>query len=235
MAKVVPPQSTRSGPSHHHPAPIASGSFEGPLLRGTVLPGGCDWTLLRSDGVLELDLRLTLQTDDGAPIFLSSFGLRHGPPDVLTALARGEAVDPSKYYFRTAARFETSAAQYAFFVPAYCVMPDHLHALAMAAAESSNLIKFVEAFKQETAIEFERRRSRRLCAHPGIRPSPIGSAPKRSDLAGILLRAFGDQAEAVDAHLDRHDFTALQAVPALDRVDLPTEGVELFTVARLHK
>src|SRR5439155_14076925 len=49
-------------------APITSGTFEGPRLRGTVLPGGGDWTLLRADGVLELDLRLTLQTDDGALI-----------------------------------------------------------------------------------------------------------------------------------------------------------------------
>jgi hypothetical protein len=32
----------------------------------------------------------------------------------LAALARGESVDPSKYYFRTAPRFETSAPQYAF-------------------------------------------------------------------------------------------------------------------------
>src|SRR6202000_514943 len=79
-----------------------------------VLPGGGDWTLLRADGVLELDLRLTLQTDDGALIHMSSFGLRHGPPDVLAALARGESVDPSRYYFRTAPRFETSAPQYAF-------------------------------------------------------------------------------------------------------------------------
>jgi hypothetical protein len=45
---------------------------------------------------------------------MTSFGLRHGPLDVLAALARGETVDPSKYYFRTAPRFETSAPQYAF-------------------------------------------------------------------------------------------------------------------------
>src|SRR5260370_25403137 len=95
-------------------APIASGHFEGPRLRGKVLPGGGDWTLLRSDGVLELDLRLTLETNDGALIHMTSFGLRHGPPEVIAALGRGETVDPSRYYFRTAPRFETSAPQYAF-------------------------------------------------------------------------------------------------------------------------
>ena len=63
-------------------APIAGGHFEGPRLRGKVLPGGGDWTLLRGDGVLELDLRVTLETDDGALIHMTSFGLRHGPPEV---------------------------------------------------------------------------------------------------------------------------------------------------------
>jgi len=94
--------------------PISGGHFEGARLRGKVLPGGGDWTLLRSDGVLELDLRLTLETDDGALIHLTSFGLRHGPPDVLAALARGERVDPAAYYFRTTPRFETGHPKYAF-------------------------------------------------------------------------------------------------------------------------
>ena len=95
-------------------APIAGGTFEGPRLQGKVLPGGADWTLLRSDGVLELDLRLTLETGDGALIYMTSAGVRHGPAETLAALARGEAVDPSSYYFRTTPRLETSAPQYAF-------------------------------------------------------------------------------------------------------------------------
>jgi hypothetical protein len=95
-------------------ARIESGHFEGPRLRGNVLPGSGDWTLLRGDGVLELDLRLTLETDDGALIYMTSFGLRHGPPEVIAALGRGESVDPSTYYFRTTPRFETGHSKYAF-------------------------------------------------------------------------------------------------------------------------
>src|SRR5215510_13959775 len=71
-------------------SPISDGTFEGPRLRGNVLPGVGDWTLLRADGVLELDLRVTLETDDGALIHFASFGLRHGPPDVIAALATGD-------------------------------------------------------------------------------------------------------------------------------------------------
>jgi Protein of unknown function (DUF3237) len=94
--------------------PISGGQFEGPRLKGKVLPGGGDWALLRSDGVLELDLRITLQTDDDALIYMTFTGLRHGPAEVIAALGRGEAVDPAKYYFRTASRFETASEKYAF-------------------------------------------------------------------------------------------------------------------------
>ena len=108
VQKVGPdPHGTRSI------ARIGGGTFEGPRLRGTVVDGG-DWLLLRSDGVSELDLRVTLRTDDGALIQMSSFGLRHGPPEVIAALARGENVDPGRYYFRTTPRFETAAEKYLF-------------------------------------------------------------------------------------------------------------------------
>jgi len=103
------PQGTR------RTAPITGGHFEGPRLRGRVLPGAsADWLLLRPDGVLELDLRATLQAHDGALISMKSFGLRHGPADVIAALGRGEAVDPATYYFRTTPRFETAHPTYEF-------------------------------------------------------------------------------------------------------------------------
>ena len=112
---VASPQRIGAGPHGMRvTAPITDGHFEGPRLHGKVLAGGGDWTLLRGDGVLELDLRLTLETDDGALIHMTSFGLRHGPPEVIAAIARGERVDPSTYYFRTTPRFETSHPKYEF-------------------------------------------------------------------------------------------------------------------------
>src|SRR5260221_12922606 len=96
-------------------APVDGGTFEGPRLRGTIVAGSsADWLLLRADGVLELDLRLTLRTDDGALVSMKSFGLRHGPPEVIAAIGRGETVDPATYYFRTTPRFETAHPAYAF-------------------------------------------------------------------------------------------------------------------------
>jgi hypothetical protein len=96
-------------------ATVAGGSFTGERLRGIVKasPGG-DWLLLRSDGVLCLDVRLTLQTNDGALIYMSYRGLRHGPKDVIERLNKGEAVDPALYYFRSVPVFETASATYSW-------------------------------------------------------------------------------------------------------------------------
>lgn len=93
---------------------VAGGTFEGPKLKGIVLPGGADWIMVRNDGVTTLDVRIVLQTDDGATIGLQYRGLRHGPDDVMAKLNGGEWVDPSLYYFRTAISFETASPKYAW-------------------------------------------------------------------------------------------------------------------------
>src|SRR3954466_15916708 len=77
--------------------PITGGSFEGERLRGIVL-GGADWVTAAANGASELDLRLTLQTDDGALIHMTFTGVR----------------DDANNYFRTLPRFETAAPQYTF-------------------------------------------------------------------------------------------------------------------------
>jgi hypothetical protein len=96
------------------PVPVLGGRFEGERLRGTVLEGGSDWITVRSDGVWVLDVRLVLQTEDGARIGMTYRGLRHGPADIMEKVGRGETVDPNSYYFRSSVVFETSAAQYAW-------------------------------------------------------------------------------------------------------------------------
>ncbi len=93
-------------------AVVAGGSFEGPKLKGTVEPGGSDWILARPDGALQLDVRLTLKTDDGQLIGVTYGGFRHGPAAVIDRLNRGEKVDPSEYYFRIAPFFETASEKY---------------------------------------------------------------------------------------------------------------------------
>ncbi len=91
---------------------ITGGSFEGLRLRGKVLTGGSDWQSLRRDGATTIDVRLLLQADDDALIAMTYRGVRHGPQAVLDRLARGEAVNPSEYYMRVAASFETAAERH---------------------------------------------------------------------------------------------------------------------------
>jgi hypothetical protein len=102
-------------------AEVSGGSFEGPRLRGRVLPGGGDWLLLRRDGVLQLDVRLTLETEDKDLVYMSYKGFRHGPKDVIDRLNRGETVDPATYYFRATPYFETGSQKLAWINGICCI------------------------------------------------------------------------------------------------------------------
>jgi hypothetical protein len=88
---------------------ILGGTFEGPGIKGKVVPGGADWQIIRADGFSELDTRYTLETDQGQIIYVQNAGMRHAAPAVMEKLLRGEAVDPKLVYFRTVPTFETAA------------------------------------------------------------------------------------------------------------------------------
>jgi hypothetical protein len=92
---------------------ITGGQFHGPELRGNVLSGN-DWQIARADGVLELDARYVIKHERGGLVRVVSQGYRHGPPDVMARLARGEHVAPKDYFFRTTMRFETGAEELAW-------------------------------------------------------------------------------------------------------------------------
>lgn len=92
--------------------PLGGGTVQGPELNGTLVAGGVDWQINRADGVLEIAAHYVIRADDGALIEVRSDGLRHGPPDVMAQLARGDTVPPGAYYFRTVVRFTTGAPQW---------------------------------------------------------------------------------------------------------------------------
>jgi len=92
--------------------PILGGTFEGPLLRGVILPNGADWQVTRSDGVLLLDAVYGMRTGDGAVIQVRNRGMRSGPPETMAALARGERIDPTSIYFRAAPTLIAPAGPY---------------------------------------------------------------------------------------------------------------------------
>jgi len=91
---------------------ISGGTLDGERLRGAILGGGSDWQTVRGDGAILLEARIVVRTHDGALIAITYTGIRHGLPDVMARLGRGEPVDPADYYFRIVPSFTTSDPRY---------------------------------------------------------------------------------------------------------------------------
>ena len=92
-------------------APVTGGTFTGDRLSGTVI-GGADWVINRADGVMVIDVRLTLKTDDGALVYLTYQGRFLAAPEVMARFAKGAVLDPSEYSLAVVARFESGDQRY---------------------------------------------------------------------------------------------------------------------------
>ena len=94
---------------------VESGYFEGDRLNGTLKPSGGDWLMRHPDGSFTLDVRVCLETDDGALIYMAYRGRWVIPENIAPKLLSTETcaeVDKDEYYLRTLIMFETSAKQY---------------------------------------------------------------------------------------------------------------------------
>jgi Protein of unknown function (DUF3237) len=94
-------------------APVSGGAFSGERLNGTALPGA-DWVINRPDGVMVIDVRLTLKTDDGALIYLTYQGRFLAEPDIMAKFGKGALLDRSEYSLAITARFECGDERYAW-------------------------------------------------------------------------------------------------------------------------
>ena len=104
---------------HRRVFPVSGGEFHGERIHGSILPiVGSDLLLTRADGSSQQDVRMLLETDDGADdralILMTYRGVRHATPEINARIARGEHVPGSEYYLRTAPFFETSSDRYAW-------------------------------------------------------------------------------------------------------------------------
>ena len=81
LADIAPTLDLGEGPlGHRRMVPILGGVFEGPRIRGKVLPGGADRQLVRKDGVTDLHAVYELETDDGAIIGVDNRVKVYAPP-----------------------------------------------------------------------------------------------------------------------------------------------------------
>jgi muconolactone delta-isomerase len=110
-ATLAPPlELGETAQGHRRIVPLTGGTFSGPEISGKLLPGAsADWQTILPDGTALGDIRYTLQTDGGDLLYVQSRSIRHGSPEVLARLGRGEDVDPGEYTFRTSTRIETAA------------------------------------------------------------------------------------------------------------------------------
>jgi hypothetical protein len=81
--------------------PITGGTFEGPGIKGTIIPGGWDWQLVRADGCIDVHADYMLKTDDGVIINVVNDGALCMPKP-------GEPAKPA----RTSPRFEAPVGKY---------------------------------------------------------------------------------------------------------------------------
>lgn len=91
---------------------IPEGTVTGAQLNGRVLPGGADFQSIRSATFTDIQARYIIETDEGERIYVENTGIRSGSEADIAALARSEFVEPSRFYFRTYPRFETSAERW---------------------------------------------------------------------------------------------------------------------------
>ncbi|MDH4367429.1 MAG: DUF3237 domain-containing protein [Dehalococcoidia bacterium] len=91
---------------------IKGGTFEGPKMKGFVLPGGGDWFVRRGDQVVEVDVRCVLRTDDNHLIYCGLRGINEMTAEAAIKAITGQSVDSSEYYFRVTAAIETGSKKY---------------------------------------------------------------------------------------------------------------------------
>jgi len=110
-ATVAPPLDVGDvAQGHRRIVPLMDGRFTGPELSGTLVPGAsADWQIILPDGTALGDIRYTLLTDSGDLLYVQSRSIRHGSPEVLARLGRGEDVEAGEYTFRTSTQIETAA------------------------------------------------------------------------------------------------------------------------------
>jgi hypothetical protein len=97
------------------------GWVKGPRVNGTLLSPAADWLRVLPNGSLRLDVRGTIQTDDGALIYITYNGVISQPKEASDRLARGEVLTSKDVYFITAPTMQTAAEKYAWLNHVQCV------------------------------------------------------------------------------------------------------------------
>jgi hypothetical protein len=114
QAQLKPPAGVGPGPfGDRQVFEVIEGRFEGERLNGRILSGGGEWFLVGADGFGRIDVRIQLETDDGAFIYAQYFGLLELNDAVQGFISgRQEETEFGDQYFRIAPRLECGDPRY---------------------------------------------------------------------------------------------------------------------------
>lgn len=118
LADLDPPIFCGNGPGPYGQRAIVGvrgGTVEGDRVKGILLPGGADWALIGADGYLKIDVRIAIQTHDGAVIYGYYHGFLEVTPAIMSVIGGGPT--PTEFedqYLRTSPRLETGDERYAW-------------------------------------------------------------------------------------------------------------------------
>jgi len=104
---------------------VMGGEIIGEWLRGRLLGGG-EWALIGPDGFLRIDVRLQVETHDGAHLYIQYSGLLELNEVVQVALASGAGTDYGEQYFFTNPRIETGDERYAWVNTTFFIGEGHI-------------------------------------------------------------------------------------------------------------
>jgi hypothetical protein len=97
-------------------SPFKNGLVKSDKINGKILEGSGDWGLVLDSTTFKVDSRATIETDDGALIYMTSSGYSHANAKISAMIGAGKGgeLSPSDYYFRTSVSFETGSPRYAW-------------------------------------------------------------------------------------------------------------------------
>jgi hypothetical protein len=98
-------------------SPFKGGLVTGDHINGKLAAGSADWGLMLDSATFKVDSRVTIETADGALIYMTTTGYSYASAKTAAMIGAGKGgeLDPDKdYYFRTNVAFETGSPKYAW-------------------------------------------------------------------------------------------------------------------------
>lgn len=91
---------------------VLDARIESPRIKAKVMSPSGDWVQVQNNGNWKLDVRLLMEADDGAPIYMHYNGVLRMDPGLGERLVSGEEIPGDQMYFRSAPYFQTPSKKY---------------------------------------------------------------------------------------------------------------------------